>query len=134
MLTESCVLVQENRNANYSLKNANKVYVTKAASLKRSYQNILKKNFKTKAKRVDFKNAVDQVRQSINSWVGNRTNNKIQDLIPPGKFHYLKIQRTSEIELFSISASSNFIRWYRKRYPDGAGECHLLQGGLDNAI
>jgi serpin B len=43
-----------------------------------------RKNYDSGLNEVDFKNATEEARQTINAWVEDKTNDKIKDLIKPG--------------------------------------------------
>lgn len=71
-------------NAGYTLSNANALWVQKDYSLLRDYTSVVDEYYHGKAENVDFKGATEDARQTINSWVEDRTNDRIKDLIPPG--------------------------------------------------
>uniref|UniRef100_A0A8C3QYW8 Serpin B10 n=1 Tax=Cyanoderma ruficeps TaxID=181631 RepID=A0A8C3QYW8_9PASS len=66
------------RKSTYLLKSANRLYEEKTYPL--FYYN-------AKPQPVNFKRAAEQVRAQINSWVENKTERKIQSLLPAGSLH-----------------------------------------------
>jgi serpin B len=68
------------------LKIANALWVQKNFTLLSSYQNKLQKYYQAEAYKLDFANrtALEKSRQRINNWVENKTEDKIQNLIPEG--------------------------------------------------
>ena len=61
---------------------ANKIYVMKNYSVKRSFNEIATKSFASEAQSLDFSEN-QQSAATINGWVEENTNNKIKDLISP---------------------------------------------------
>lgn len=59
---------------------ANKVYVMKNYSIKKSFNDVAAKSFASEAQTLDFSNGA-QSAATINGWVEDKTNNKIKDLI-----------------------------------------------------
>ncbi len=59
------------------------------------YQKMLEKNFKSEAKKVDFKLNAEDARRTINSFVSDKTNNMIPEVIAAGQHdslsHFLLI-------------------------------------------
>jgi serpin B len=72
------------RSNAYTLRTANALWVQKDFSLLQSYINITDKFYRGKATNLDFIKDTEGSRKTINSWVEQQTNNKIQDLIPVG--------------------------------------------------
>lgn len=68
------------RNVTYYL--ANKVYIKESLQLKESFKNILTASFYSAAEPLNFSEPETSA-QLINSWVGNKTNEKIKDLVSP---------------------------------------------------
>jgi len=70
---------------NYKLHVANRVYAHEKdlAELLDKFTNTLKQKYSSDLQAVDFGKS-EQVRGQINQWVGEKTNEKIKDLIPPG--------------------------------------------------
>lgn len=70
-----------NNSISVLLKNAaNKVYVMKNFSVKKSFQDVATKSFASEAQTLDFSHNTEAA-GTINGWVEEHTNNKIKDLI-----------------------------------------------------
>lgn len=67
------------------LKVATQMFVEKSISLKQKFNENAEKYFKSGATSVDFKNSYEAARNEINSWVDEKTNKKIRELLAPGK-------------------------------------------------
>ncbi|XP_034477581.1 antichymotrypsin-2-like isoform X2 [Drosophila innubila] len=63
------------------LRIANKIYVMKGYELRDEFSSLLTKQFLSAAEHVDFAKNVEAARL-INSWVEQRTNNLVKDLVP----------------------------------------------------
>jgi serpin B len=66
------------------LKNANALWGQKGFTILPEYLDTLAVNYGAGLHIVDYINATEDARNAINSWVADRTNNRIQDLIPLG--------------------------------------------------
>jgi len=66
------------------LKNANAIWGQKGFTILPTYLDTLAVNYGAGVHVVDFANATEDARGTINSWVEAQTNNRIQDLIPQG--------------------------------------------------
>jgi serine protease inhibitor len=66
------------------LRNANAIWGQVGLSIQPSYLDTLAVNYGAGLYLVDFINATEDARGTINSWVENQTNNRIQNLIPEG--------------------------------------------------
>ncbi|XP_062544732.1 serine protease inhibitor 42Dd-like isoform X4 [Armigeres subalbatus] len=67
-------------DGNKSLKIANKMYIMEKYSVKQKFQDLAQKGFRSEAELINFQdNAV--AAKKINTWVEQKTNNKIKDLI-----------------------------------------------------
>lgn len=67
----------------YQLHVADALWAEKDATFLDDFIKLTSTNYGAGFNRVDFKNAPDAVRQTINQWVEQKTENKIKDLIPP---------------------------------------------------
>ncbi len=67
-----------------TLNVANGLWVHKRYSFHQSFLDLLQRYYQAEPKSVDFK-ASEEVRQQINAWVKGKTNDKISNLIKPGK-------------------------------------------------
>jgi serpin B len=72
------------KDAGYILSTANALWVEKEYPLLSNFSADIEKYYHGTARNVDFKGATEDTRKTINSWVEERTNNKIKDLISPG--------------------------------------------------
>jgi serpin B len=71
-------------NDDYQISIANALWVQKDYRFLNEYLSTVDKYYNAKATNVDFKNATEETRQTINKWVEDKTNEKIKDLIPSG--------------------------------------------------
>jgi serpin B len=65
-----------------ALEMANKIFVKQDYELKKEYTDILNNYFKTDIQPLDY-NSPSNAAKTINSWVSQKTNNKIENLINP---------------------------------------------------
>lgn len=63
---------------------ANSLWLEESMSFSDEYLNNTRNYLKTEVKKLDFKNETENCRETINSWVEDKTNKKIQDFIPEG--------------------------------------------------
>ncbi|XP_067005354.2 serine protease inhibitor 42Dd [Anabrus simplex] len=63
---------------------ANKIYLQDGFKLKAPFRRIAVNSFRSDAEEVNFVNATEEARTSINKWVEQKTHDKIKDLIAPG--------------------------------------------------
>ncbi|XP_037825430.1 serine protease inhibitor 42Dd isoform X1 [Lucilia sericata] len=70
------------------LKIANKVYVQEGKSLKADYATATKEQYHAEAEEINF-GECEAAAEAINSWVENKTNGKITNLVTPGNFNAL---------------------------------------------
>uniref|UniRef100_A0A8C5T0H9 Leukocyte elastase inhibitor n=1 Tax=Malurus cyaneus samueli TaxID=2593467 RepID=A0A8C5T0H9_9PASS len=75
------------RRSTYLLKSANQLYEEKTYPLLPKFLQLITSYYKAKPQAVSFKTAAEQVRAQINSWVENKTEGKIQSLLPAGSLH-----------------------------------------------
>ncbi|XP_064561460.1 heterochromatin-associated protein MENT-like isoform X1 [Zonotrichia leucophrys gambelii] len=75
------------RKSTYLLKSANRLYEEKTYPLLPKFLQLLTSYYNAKPQAVNFKRAAEQVRGQINSWVENKTERKIQSLLPAGSLH-----------------------------------------------
>jgi serpin B len=69
-------------NTYYNLSIANALWAEKRYSFLDNYKNIIQQYYLGNTTNLDFINATESSRQTINNWVANRTHNKIMDLMP----------------------------------------------------
>ncbi|XP_046810958.1 serine protease inhibitor 42Dd isoform X2 [Lucilia cuprina] len=70
------------------LKIANKVYVQEGKSLKADYATATKEQYHAEAEEINF-GECEAAAEAINSWVEDKTNGKITNLVTPGNFNAL---------------------------------------------
>ena len=68
----------------YELRTGNALWVQKDYKLLEEYLSNVKRYYGGRASNLDFVNEPERSRETINSFIEEQTNNKIQDLIPPG--------------------------------------------------
>jgi len=73
----------------YELHTANALWAQKDYKFLEEYINTIEKYYVGKVTNVDFINATEDARVTINKWVEEQTNNKIKDLIPAGVLNTL---------------------------------------------
>jgi len=73
-----------NVNASYKLHTANALWIQQDFPILKDYTDTIREYYGGKAAPVDFAGATEQARQNINSWVEEKTSNKIKDLLPVG--------------------------------------------------
>ena len=76
-------------NLGFILSTANAIWVDKDISLIKEYADVVEGYYHSKADNVDFKDTPDDARQTINTWVEQKTADKIKDLIPPNYVDHL---------------------------------------------
>jgi serpin B len=70
-------------NEKFSLNNVNAIWGQEGYPLQPSYVDILAEYYDAGLRVLDFKQAPDRSRLTINDWVSDQTNNRIKDIIPP---------------------------------------------------
>src|SRR5690348_4168978 len=68
----------------YVLRTANALWGQKGVDFKEEFLETTRANFGAGLKEVDFRNAPEEARQTINEWVENQTKNRIKELFPRG--------------------------------------------------
>lgn len=69
---------------NYLLKMANRLWGQKGAAFQPDFLSLTGRRYGAELAQVDFRRESEQARRAINEWVAAQTNDKIQNLIPPG--------------------------------------------------
>jgi len=77
-------LIQEDKSRGYQLLLANALWGQKGEPFLKAFLDLNKDYYGAGLRQLDFINETEQSRQTINSWVEERTNDKIKNLIPPG--------------------------------------------------
>lgn len=68
----------------YLLRTANRLFGEKSCDLLASFKDSCRKFYEAEMEELDFKNATEQSRQHINTWVAKKTEDKIKDLLAQG--------------------------------------------------
>ncbi|XP_065225743.1 serpin B3-like [Planococcus citri] len=76
------LLLENLKNPN--LKIASQIFIEQQYKIKDTYENLVKKYLKSSFEAVDFKKSADKATETINSWVSEKTEKKIPNLIPAG--------------------------------------------------
>ena len=71
------------RSQGYTIDTAKAVWVQTGFAVLAQYLDGLAEYYKAKSANLDFRNAAEAARKTINSWVANRTEGKITELFPP---------------------------------------------------
>jgi len=71
-------------NKDYALSVANALWVQKAYPFKEDYLNLVKNTYFAEARNLNFAADPEGSRGTINGWVSDHTNNRINDLLPNG--------------------------------------------------
>ncbi len=77
-------LIQKDRSRGYRLFLANALWGQKGEPILKEFLDLTSRYYDAGFNLLDFVNETEQSRQKINSWVGEKTDNKIKELIPPG--------------------------------------------------
>lgn len=97
-----------NPNKNYTLSVANALWIQNKFPVLTDYSDILQKYYAANATKLDFENNPEGSRQTINTWVENKTSQKIKDLFPPGSINdMMRVVLTNAI-YFKGNWSSQF--------------------------
>jgi serpin B len=146
-------------HANYELHVADALWAQKDASLLPEFLALSEANYAAGLRRVDFRQSPEAARIEINNWAAQQTNNKIQNILPPGVVTpateliltnaiYFKGQwetpfktRASRLDTFHVSASRTVQTMFMNRtgsmsYYDGGSfqELELPYQGNDLAM
>ncbi len=73
--------VQKETDVELSIANA--IWAQKGYPFLNEFFWIVQQSYQADLKQVDFSSAAESARQAINAWVGQQTNEKIKDLLPP---------------------------------------------------
>ncbi|KAM4026595.1 serpin B6-like [Anomaloglossus baeobatrachus] len=73
----------------YTMKMANRLFSEKSFQIIPQYSQLLKKSFHANIEPVDFSQAAEKSRKSINTWVEEQTSDKIKDILPPDSINSL---------------------------------------------
>lgn len=79
-----CELFRRKLPTSQTLVYANGLWADKSFTYKSSFLNMMDENKSASFYRLDFANNPEQARTTINDWVADNTNNRIEELIPKG--------------------------------------------------
>ena len=77
-------LVQKDKSCGYRLLLANALWGQQGEPFLKEFLDLTEYYYGANLSQLDFVNETEQSRRTINSWVKEKTNKKIKDLIPPG--------------------------------------------------
>jgi serpin B len=89
-----------------------------------AYLDLLAQNYGAGMRIVDYINAAEQARQTINQWVSDQTEGRIKDLLPPGSVNFLTRLVLTNAVYFNAAWASQFEKSVTRD-----GLFHLLDGG-----
>jgi serpin B len=72
---------------NYILSIANAFWISDKFPILNEYKEVTEKYYSAKTQKLDFITRQEESRSTINSWVEEKTNAKIKDLLPPGSIN-----------------------------------------------
>ena len=70
------------RNTNYRLRIANRLFFARSVHIRRSFRTSSIRNYRAYARRLNFATDPERCRRFINAWVANKTEQKINMLLP----------------------------------------------------
>jgi len=101
-------------SSNYTLKTANALWAEKDYVFLQDYFTTVEKYYGGKVTNLDFKNDAENSRVTINKWVEEQTNNKIQNLMPPGTIDsFTRLVLTN-----AIYFKGNWVKQFDKKNTD----------------
>lgn len=77
-------LNEQGRKGDYQLSVANALWVQKDFQFLKSFLDLNREHYSAALKEVDYRQNPEEARKIINTWVEEKTNDKIKDLIPEG--------------------------------------------------
>ncbi|MCR4368578.1 MAG: serpin family protein [archaeon] len=75
-------------NEHYNLSTANAIWINQEFQIEDSFSNVARSYYDAQSSEVDFSRNIEAASE-INSWVEEKTNNKIKDLVPPSALNSL---------------------------------------------
>ncbi len=91
---------------------ANSLWPHNKYPFKKKFLSLVKENYKTEITAVDYKRHTEEARKTINTWVEEKTSNKIKEPIPPGVLN----QFTRLVLSNAIYFKGNWEKQFDKRY------------------
>jgi serpin B len=110
-------LIQEDKSRGYRLLLANALWLQKGELFLKEFLDLTKDYYGAGISQLDFKNETEKSRQIINQWVEEKTEEKIEDIIPPGSLNTdTELVLTNAI-YFKGEWKTKF-RWWKTRRAD----------------
>lgn len=97
-------------NSDYVFTTASSLWADRGLPLRQEYCDLVSRYYHAHASNVDFQGAADNARQTINSWVDERTGHKITDLIPSGYINSLTRLVLASAVYFNATWDKQFSR------------------------
>ncbi|HVX15248.1 MAG TPA: serpin family protein [Pirellulales bacterium] len=72
------------QSGGYLLSVANALWAQQGLDILPEFLNVIQQDFSGALQQVDYKDAAEAARETINDWVSQETHGKIQDVLPPG--------------------------------------------------
>jgi serpin B len=79
----------EGQSGSFTLNTADALWLQQGFPLETEFLNLMQANFGGGVNQVDYIDAAEAARETINNWVSQQTNGKIQNLIPEGQLNDL---------------------------------------------
>ncbi|HUC88618.1 MAG TPA: serpin family protein [Candidatus Paceibacterota bacterium] len=126
-------------NQDYQLNIANAIWVQKDFAFLADYLSNVGTYYSAKATNVDFKNATEEARQTINKWVEDKTNDKIKDILLPGILNSSTKLALTDAIYFNGKWIKPFDRKGTKEtdfslYPNGSVKINMMEQKDDKAV
>lgn len=96
---------------------ANSIFPHRSYTFRDDYLDLVQKNYGTEIVPVDYVKEPEVARQTINRWVENKTNDKIQDLIPEGVLNELTRMVLANAIYFKGNWSNQFDKKFTRSQP-----------------
>jgi len=104
-------------NEYYKLVVANALWGQKGYAFKKDFLNILKTQYKSELKELNFSKDPEKARKTVNKWVEKKTNDKIKELLQPGTVNPLTRLILTNAIYFKANWSDQFEKEYTKNGP-----------------
>jgi serpin B len=98
--------------APYELNIANVLWIDQGCSLLPEFVSLCRNHYRAAPRSVDFKNAAEAQRKTINDWVTEQTHGKITDLMPSGSVSADTRLVLTNAVYFKGGWASTFSRWW----------------------
>ncbi len=108
----------------FRLKVVNAIWGQKDFKFASEYLDLLARNYGAGMRIVDYINAAEKARQTINQWVSDQTEGRIEDLLPPGSVDFLTRLVLTNAVYFNAAWASQFEESVTRD-----GRFYLLDGG-----